>query len=79
VAEHQARPDPGPDIGILVTIRSLLPNLAPVERRVGQAVLDDPRGVAWRSISELARICGTSATSVVRFCRAIGLRGGMCP
>jgi len=75
VAEPQARPDQGPDIGILVTIRSLLPNLAPVERRVAQAVLDDPQGVAWRSISELARTCGTSATSVVRFCRAIGLRG----
>jgi DNA-binding MurR/RpiR family transcriptional regulator len=75
VAEQQARPDQGSDIGILVTIRSLLPNLAPVERRVAQAVLDDPQGVAWRSISELARTCGTSATSVVRFCRAIGLRG----
>ena len=75
MAEHQARPDPGPAIGILVTIRSLLPNLAPVERRVALAVLDDPQGVAWGSISELARACGTSATSVVRFCRAIGLRG----
>jgi DNA-binding MurR/RpiR family transcriptional regulator len=75
VAEQQVRPEPGPDTGILVTIRSLLPNLAPVERRVAQAVLDDPQGVAWRSISELARACGTSATSVVRFCRAIGLRG----
>ena len=75
MAEQQARTDQGPDIGILVTIRSLLPNLAPVERRVAQAVLDDPQGVAWRSISELARSCGTSATSVVRFCRAIGLRG----
>ena len=75
MAEQQVRPEPGPDAGILVTIRSLLPNLAPVERRVAQAVLDDPQGVAWRSISELARSCGTSATSVVRFCRAIGLRG----
>ncbi len=75
MAENQARPYQGPDIGILVTIRSLLPSLAPVERRVAQAVLDDPQGVAWRSISELARTCGTSATSVVRFCRAIGLRG----
>ena len=72
--DYQARPE-GPDIGILVTIRSMLPNLAPVERRVALAVLDDPQGVAWRSISELARACGTSATSVVRFCRAIGLRG----
>jgi DNA-binding MurR/RpiR family transcriptional regulator len=73
-----SRPDLGgtaPDVGVLIKIRSLLPNLAPVERRVAQAVLDDPAGVAWRSISELARSCGTSATSVVRFCRAIGLRG----
>ena len=66
---------PDLDVGILITIRSLLPNLAPVEQRVAQAVLDDPGGVAWRSISELARSCGTSATSVVRFCRAVGLRG----
>src|ERR1700748_3676043 len=66
---------PGPDPGILITIRSLLPSLAPVEQRVAQAVLDDPAGVAWRSISELASACGTSATSVVRFCRAVGLRG----
>jgi DNA-binding MurR/RpiR family transcriptional regulator len=65
----------GPDLGVLITIRSLLPNLAPVERRVAQAVLDDPAGVAWRNISELASSCGTSATSVVRFCRAVGLRG----
>ena len=75
MAEHQARPDQGRDVGILVTIRALLPNLAPVERRVAQMVLDDPAGVAWRSISELASSCGTSATSVVRFCRAVGLRG----
>ena len=75
MADYQAPPDLGPDLGILVTIRSLLPNLAPVERRVAHAVLDDPHGVAWRSISELARACGTSATSVVRFCRAVGLRG----
>ena len=72
---QEAEPHRGPDPGILITIRSLLPDLAPVERRVAQAVLDDPGGVAWRSISELARTCGTSATSVVRFCRAIGLRG----
>jgi DNA-binding MurR/RpiR family transcriptional regulator len=68
-------PSRGHDAGILITIRSLLPNLAPVEQRVAQAVLDDPGGVAWRSISELARSCGTSPTSVVRFCRAVGLRG----
>jgi DNA-binding MurR/RpiR family transcriptional regulator len=65
----------GMDAGILITIRSLLPNLAPVERRVAQAVLDDPGGAARQSISGLSRLCGTSATTVVRFCRAVGLRG----
>src|ERR1700759_1507405 len=65
----------GMDVGVLVTIRSLLPNLAPVERRVAQAVLDDPGGAARQSISELSRSCGTSATTVVRFCRAVGLSG----
>jgi DNA-binding MurR/RpiR family transcriptional regulator len=69
------REELGMDIGVLVTIRSLLPNLAPVERRVAQAVLDDPGGAARQSISELSRSCGTSATTVVRFCRAVGLRG----
>src|SRR6201992_2539213 len=63
------------DVGVLRTIRSLLPNLAPVERRVAQAVLDDPGGAARQSISELSRSCGTSATTVVRFCRAVGLSG----
>ena len=72
MAEHQDRAG---DQSILITIRSLLPNLAPVERRVAQAVLDDPAGVAWLNISELASSCGTSATSVVRFCRAIGMHG----
>jgi DNA-binding MurR/RpiR family transcriptional regulator len=72
----RAGPDePGMDTGVLVTIRSLLPNLAPVEQRVAQVVLDDPGGAARQSISELSRSCGTSATTVVRFCRAVGLRG----
>jgi DNA-binding MurR/RpiR family transcriptional regulator len=67
----------GPDAGddILVTIRALLPNLAPVEQRVAHQVLADPFGTAMQAISELAASCDTSATTVIRFCRAIGLRG----
>ena len=34
------------------------------------------RIVAWRGIFELARSCSTSATSVVRFCTAIGSLAG---
>jgi DNA-binding MurR/RpiR family transcriptional regulator len=68
-----AGPEPGTDI--LVVIRALLPSLARVEQRVAQQVLADPFGTSMQSISELAAVCGTSATTVVRFCRAIGLRG----
>ncbi len=68
-----AGPEPGTDI--LVVIRALLPSLARVEQRVAQQVLADPFGTAMQSISELATVCDTSATTVVRFCRAIGLRG----
>lgn len=58
---------------ILVHIRASLPTLRPAERRVADAVLADPAGVSSTSISALARQCDTSETTVIRFCRAIGL------
>jgi DNA-binding MurR/RpiR family transcriptional regulator len=67
---------PGPSepaVGTLVRIRGLLPSLRPAERRVAEAVLADPAGAAERSISALAAQCSTSETTVMRFCRAIGL------
>ena len=60
---------------ILVQIRALLPNLPPSERRVATAALADPVGVAAKTISDLAASCRTSETTVVRFCRSLGLRG----
>jgi DNA-binding MurR/RpiR family transcriptional regulator len=69
----QGTPDPASDV--LVSIRALLPSLAPVEQRVARQVLADPFGTAMQSISELAASCETSATTVIRFCRAVGLRG----
>ena len=60
---------------VLVQIRALLPTLPPSERRVGEAAIADPGGVAGKTISELAAECNTSETTVVRFCRAVGLKG----
>jgi hypothetical protein len=54
----------GQSADVLITIRALLPNLAPVEQRVAQQVMKDPFGTAMQSISELARSCDTSATTV---------------
>lgn len=65
--------DPGR--GVLVRIRALLPSLRPAEQRVAEAVLADPFGTADLSISRLAEQCGTSVTTVMRFCHAIDLGG----
>ncbi|MBE1531379.1 MurR/RpiR family transcriptional regulator [Actinomadura algeriensis] len=66
--------DPTP-LSTVVRVRSLLPSLPPAERRVAQRVIDDPEGVANSTITELAQNCGTSETTVIRFCRAIGFHG----
>jgi DNA-binding MurR/RpiR family transcriptional regulator len=42
---------------------------------VAQAVLADPAGVSESSITAVARKCQTSETTVLRFCRGIGLAG----
>jgi DNA-binding MurR/RpiR family transcriptional regulator len=70
----------GPDnesheAGPLVRIRSLLPDLAPAEQRVATVVLANPALVARSSITELAEAATTSETTVIRFCKTIGLRG----
>jgi DNA-binding MurR/RpiR family transcriptional regulator len=59
----------------LVRIRSLLPGLARAEQRVAKVVLDNPGGVARRSITEVAEAANTSETTVTRFCKAIGVGG----
>src|SRR3954447_11059772 len=64
-----------PPLSTIVRVRSLLPSLPPAERRVAQRVIDDPAGVAGSTITELAHTCGTSETTVIRFCRAIGFTG----
>jgi DNA-binding MurR/RpiR family transcriptional regulator len=62
-------------LSLLVQIRALMPSLPPSEQRVAAAAVADPAGVAGKTIRELAQSCDTSETTVVRFCRAIGLRG----
>lgn len=60
--------------GLLVRIRAELPGLRPAERRVARVVLEDPAGVAQRTIGALARQCDTSGATVLRFCHAVGYR-----
>jgi DNA-binding MurR/RpiR family transcriptional regulator len=64
-----------PTLSILIRVRGALPNLRPAERRVAEAVLADPAAISESSITAVARQCETSETTVLRFCRAIGLPG----
>ena len=64
-----------PALSVLISVRRALPSLRPAEQRVAQAVLADPAGISESSITAVARMCKTSETTVLRFCRAIGLAG----
>ena len=64
-----------PALSVLINVRRALPSLRPAEQRVAHAVLADPAGISESSITAVARMCETSETTVLRFCRAIGLAG----
>lgn len=60
---------------VLTRIRALLPELPSALQRVGEHVLSAPAVVAHATILETAERSGTSAATVTRFCRALGLPG----
>ncbi|MBA8795674.1 DNA-binding MurR/RpiR family transcriptional regulator [Friedmanniella endophytica] len=75
VAESAPATRARPTLSVLIRVRRALPNLRPAEQRVARAVLDDPAAVSESSITTVAKQCNTSETTVLRFCRAIGLAG----
>jgi DNA-binding MurR/RpiR family transcriptional regulator len=62
---------PGGDI--VAQLRSLLPSLAPAEQRVGEVIVADPGLATQLTITDLARQASTSETTVIRFCRSVGV------
>lgn len=60
---------------LLLRLRGIRPSLSPAEDRVAEQVLADPRAAAGLTISELAVAATTSETTVLRFCRRLGLPG----
>src|SRR3954468_23091862 len=49
--------------------------LTPAERRVAQAVADDPKIVAFGTVAQLATHSGTSGPTVLRFASKLGFSG----
>jgi DNA-binding MurR/RpiR family transcriptional regulator len=59
----------------LQKVQNALPGLSPSEQRVALCVLERPRKAVQSSITELARECEVSESTVVRFCKRLGLDG----
>lgn len=72
VAEQSPPPAGAP---LTVVIRSRLAGLQPAMQRVAEFVVAHPGEAAGMTIRDLAARCGISETTVVRFCREVGLRG----
>jgi DNA-binding MurR/RpiR family transcriptional regulator len=63
------------DEGVLVRVRTLLPEFTGALQRVAEQVLADPAAASRATIVELAERSGTSPATVTRFCRALGFDG----
>lgn len=57
---------------VLVRMRAIYPELRPSEQRIADLFLAHPSDTAELPVSELARRCETSTTSVIRFCKRLG-------
>src|SRR3954453_17344558 len=60
---------------LLIRLRGIKPSLSPAEDRVADIVLADARRAAGLTIIGLATAARTSETTVLRFCRRLGLPG----
>ncbi len=59
----------------LARIRSQLPTFATSEQKVAQWALQHAQDIVHMSMAQVARECGVSDTTVLRFCRAAGFKG----
>jgi len=62
-------------VNALTRIRSSYPTLASSEKRVADWVMKEPEKVLHLSMAQVARECGVSDTTVLRFCRNAGFQG----
>jgi len=60
---------------MLRRIQQQTSDLSRAEQRVARWVLEHPRKAARATLAEVAKQCGTSEPTVIRFCRHVGLGG----
>jgi len=60
---------------VILKIQSIYNSLTKAEKKVADYVLENTESIIYLSITELAEKCDTGETTIVRFCRRIGLSG----
>lgn len=60
---------------VLASVRSLISSLPPGDKKVAQAILDDPESIIHMTVAELATRAGTAESTTVRCCRKLGYKG----
>lgn len=62
-------------MGIQSNIEASAATFTPTMRRIAKTIRDNPAIVLEKNISQIAKDCGTSVASIVRFCNAVGVSG----
>ena len=60
---------------ILEKIARLIPSLPRAERRIAEALAENPEAIERMTLAQISRESGTSEASIVRFCRRLGYDG----
>lgn len=63
------------DKNALLIIRGMVESMHAAERRIAEAILDNPESVVNMSVVQLSAVCRVSGGSIVRFCRTVGFDG----
>jgi DNA-binding MurR/RpiR family transcriptional regulator len=56
-------------------IRALLPTMSKTNKRIASFILEDPNRIVKMSVTELAEATDSAQSSVIKYCRQIGLSG----
>ncbi len=56
-------------------LNAVLEDLSQNEQRIAQWILNDPSQVTIMTSQDLAKQCGVSQSSIIKFCKKVGLSG----
>lgn len=63
------------DSKFILKIKSLYNSFSKTEKKVADYIFENENKIIFMSITEFADNCGVGETSIIRFCRRVGLKG----